>query len=167
MQGTRIGRQHERRAVENAHQVAQAAAQRRCHGHLRSVEDDAFRRELSRRLAAHKHGLKPEVVPQRVRHLSPALRHPILLALACGDHDWRDGPLELVEERALCRTLVFPWSQVPRHRFVRTAECLEELEVLVLHVLAIARWQPIRGEEPVEVARARAVEAELYRCVRE
>jgi hypothetical protein len=43
------------------------------------------------------------------------------------------------------------------------AERVEELEVLVLHVLPFARRDAMRGEQPVRVARAVAVEAELHR----
>jgi hypothetical protein len=44
---------------------------------------------------------------------------------------------------------------------VRHAERLQELEVLVLHVLRRVRRDAVRGDDPVGVARAGAVEAEL------
>ena len=58
--------------------------------------------------------------------------------------------------------------EVPRHRLVRNAERRQELEVLILHVLPVRvrRDLPVR-EQPVHVARARAVESELHRRVRE
>ncbi len=40
---------------------------------------------------------------------------------------------------------------------------LQELEVLVLDVLASAGWYALVGEQPVEVAGARPVEAQLHR----
>jgi hypothetical protein len=47
---------------------------------------------------------------------------------------------------------------------VRHTKRLEELEVLVLHVLpGWPRRDPMRREQPVEVTRPRAVKAEFYR----
>ena len=167
MQRARVWRQHQRRTVENPDEVAQSAAERGYHRHASGIEDHAFRRELARRPAAHQHRLKPEVMPQRVRHLRPALGHPVLLRLARGHDDGCNGTVEPRKKITLRRALMLPRSEIPGHRFVRNTECLEELEVLVLYVLSLACRQPVRGEEPVEVARPCAVEAELHRCVRE
>ena len=50
---------------------------------------------------------------------------------------------------------------------MRNVQRGEELEVLVLYVLDLVRRNAMRREEPVEVARASTIEAELYRRVRE
>ena len=50
---------------------------------------------------------------------------------------------------------------------MRNVERREELEVLILHVLRRVRRNAMRREQPIEIARARAVEAELHRRARE
>ena len=73
------------------------------------------------------------------------------------------GPVEPGEELGLPRALLRPRAEVPHRLAVRYAERVEKLEVLVLHVLPFARRNAMRGEQPVRVARAMAVEAELHR----
>jgi len=52
---------------------------------------------------------------------------------------------------------------MPFHRLGGDPERGQELEVLILHVLVLVRRDLCIGEEPVEIARARVVEAELHR----
>jgi hypothetical protein len=60
---------------------------------------------------------------------------------------------------------VRPRTQVPLDWLRRHAERGEELEVLILDVLDRAGGNLSVGEKPVEIARARPVEAELDRRV--
>src|SRR5205823_14210834 len=112
-------------------------------------------------------GLEAEVVPQRVGHLGPSLRKPVLFRLARCNHDRRGRPLETGEELPLPGSFVRPWADVPLHRLPWHAELAQELEVLILDVLIRVWRNPAVGEQPIEVARAGAIEAELHRRARQ
>src|SRR5215207_11234117 len=134
---------------------------------LRLRHDHRLRVQLAWRSPTNEHRLQPVVARQHIHHLGPSLGQPVLLRFAGRDDDGRDRPLDWRVEAALPVTLRWPRPEVPRYRLVRDAECGEELEVLILDVLAV--W--VRGdlsvrEEPVEVARTRAIEAKLHRRAR-
>ena len=73
----------------------------------------SFGVQLARRATADEHRLQPEVVPQRVDDLGPALGQPVLLRLAGRDDDRRERSVELREEVALPRAFVRPRARDP------------------------------------------------------
>jgi hypothetical protein len=126
-------------------------------------QDRRFGRELALGAAAHQHRLQAVLVVQRVTHLHPAIGKPVLGRLAGADHHGHDGAVELRHELALPGALfVVERTKPPLRGPVRHAECVEKLEVLILHVLPNVRRNAVRGEQPVRVARACLVEAQLH-----
>ena len=108
-------------------------------------------------------GCRPKSRSERVRHLGPALREPVLLRLAAADTSGAIGRSNFAKN-SCCHARSS--GHGPRSHVTglgRHAERGEEFEVLVLHVLHRVRRDLRVGEQPVEIARARAVEAELHR----
>ena len=64
--------------------------------------------------------------------------------------------------RCCARAFVVPRPEVPHDFADRHAERREKLEVLILDVLRRVRRNSLRREQPIHVARARAIEAELH-----
>ena len=162
------GDKHQRRSVENADEVAESAAERRYRRRA-----SAIARMICS--AASSRGERPPTStgcrPKSCQSASPTSAqrsgHPVLLRLARRHDDRRHRPIERREELPLPRTLVGPRAEVPLDRLVRHAERGEELEILILDVLRLVRRNAVRREQPVRVARARAIEAQLHGRARE
>ena len=159
-----VGRQHERRAVEDADELPQPAAQRRVHRL-------ALARDTITASAASSRGERPPTSTgcspkslQSASHTSAQRSGSqsfsgLLVATTIGAIG-RSNPAR----NSRCHARSSGHGPRSHDRLaVRDAERVEELEVLVLHVLPFARRDAMRGEQPVDVARARAVEAELHR----
>jgi hypothetical protein len=123
------------------------------HRHPRLLLYRCFRRELARRPPADEYRLEPEVAPQHVGHLGPPLGEPVL-SPACSSRR-RSARSDGRTSRAAPAARYVPpaTAQIPHRLAVRHADRIEELEVLILHVLPRARRQAVRREQPVQVAR--------------
>ena len=139
-----------------------------CGGCLGALENDLLGVQLARRSAADQHRLQTEIVTRARRRLRPSAREANPSA-ACSSRR-RSTPTadRIVAKNACChaRSCV-PRPEVPHDRPERNAERREKLEVLVLDVLRRVRRNAVRREQPIEVARARAIEAELHGGARE
>src|SRR5262245_2901101 len=162
---SRVGREHQRRCVENAYEISQTTAERRFRFLASTRLYHPFGVEFTRRATTNEHRLQPEVEPQRVRDFGPALWHPVFLLLARCDDDRCDRAFEAGSERLLPFTLVWPRTQISHDWLVWNVQGRQKLEILILYMLHGMRRDVVRREQPVEVARPRAVEAQLHRRV--
>src|SRR6266853_441277 len=110
--------------------------------------------------------LHAELLRERVTYLGPPLRSPVLLRLARPDDDRRDRPADRTNEIPLPLALVRPRTKIPLYRLGRNSESREKLEILILNVLDGMRRNLSIRKEPVQVARASAIEAEFNRSAR-
>ena len=77
-------------------------------------------------------------------------------------HDGTRGPIEALEEHPLRLPFFVGARESPRDRIGIHPEVLEELEVLILDVLGLVRWDTRVREEPLEVSRSVTIESQLH-----
>ena len=163
MQRAGVRAEYQRASVKQLHESTQSAAERAHHRHFRVLHDHAPGGEFAIGAAANQYRLQPEVAVQRIAHGGPALRQPIFLRFTCRHDDRRNRSLEDAQAFALLTAFVRPRAEIPYRRSMWHAERIEEFEILILHMLHRMRLHLRIREHPVQIARARHIEAEFHR----
>ncbi len=162
MQGTGVGTQGHGRAFDQVDEPAEVVAQG-VHGiGPGGGEDGVGHLPLLAGRPPDEHGLEPVGELDLLEDAPVPLRVPPHSFHRRGaQHHGARRPVEAGEEVGLGLPLGVGEDDVPCHRLGVHAQVVEELEVVVLHVPEGSPGDPLVGEEPVEVAGAAPIEAQL------
>ncbi len=163
MQRAGVGADQQSRAIHEIDEFSQIVTQLVQRTRPASAHDFGSRRPFPRRRAADEHSLETVVAFDDLEQAAVAFRWPILVGLAATHDDGTRRPIDRVKEASLLLTFLGRDHDPPLERFGLDAQVLEELEILILHVLIGTRWDAVRREQPVEVTGPGPVEAQFYR----